>query len=173
MVTYIKQSTAHPLIVVLLDNKGDYKTGETITYEVRKSSDNSLTTSGTFTSTGDIYTDSISISVLGEFYVLYFTPTKNENGLEHLIVEANTNDDIQDSLDALSTKLCKVLGLVQSNYRLTNQIYNDDGCLISALISIYSDATDTNTETNPIATYTVIASYDTELQLIDYKVTEN
>ncbi len=173
MVTYIKQSTAHPLIVVLLDNKGDYKTGETITYEVRNSTTNALVTSGTLTNTGNIYTDSISIATLGEFYVLYFTPTKHENGLEHLIVQANTNDDIQDTLDALGIKLCKVLGLVQSNFRLTNQVYSDDGCLLSATMSIYDNASDTNSESNPIATYSIFATYNAELELIDYKVTEN
>ena len=173
MVTYIKQSISHFLVVVLLDNKGDYKNGETITYEVRKSSDNSLTTSGILTNTGNIYIDTISISVLGEYYVLYFTPTKHENGLEHLIVEANTNDDIKDSLDALGIKLCKVLGLVQSNFRLTNQVYSDDGCLLSATMSIYNNASDTNSESNPIATYSIFASYNAELELIDYKVTEN
>ncbi len=173
MATYIKQSTSHFLVVVLLDNKGDFKSGETITYEVRKSSDNSLTTSGTLTNIGDIYTDTISISVIGEYYVLYFTPSKTENGLETLIVQTSDINDIQDSLDSLATKLCQVLGLVQSNYRLTDQVYNSETCLTSAKISIYANASDTNSETNPIATYTINAVYNTNNELIDYKVTEN
>ncbi len=173
MATYIKQNTSHFLIVVLLDNKGDFRSGETITYEVRKSSDNSLTTSGTLTSTGNIYSDTINIAVLGEYYVLYFTPSKTENGLETLIVQANTVDDIQDSLDALGIKLCQVLGLSQSNYRLTNQVYDGNGCLTSATISIYNNASDTNNEINPLATYNVIAVYNANSELIDYKVTEN
>ncbi len=172
MATYIKQSTSHFLVVVLLDNKGDFKSGETITYEVRKSSDNSLTTSGTLTNIGDIYTDTISISVIGEYYILYFTPSKTENGLETLIVQTSDINDIQDSLDSLGTKLCQVLGLSQSNYRLTNQIYTN-GCLTSATISIYNNALDTNSETNPIATYSIIATYNANAELIDYKVTEN
>ncbi len=173
MATYIKQTTSHFLIVVLLDNKGDFKSGETITYEVRKSSDNSLTTSGTLTNVGDIYTDTISISVIGEYYVLYFTPTKHENGLETLIVQTSDINDIQDSLNNLATKLSNVLGLSQSNYRLTEQIYDSNGCLTSAKISIYSNASDTNSQTNPIAEYTVTATYNANNELIDYKVTEN
>ncbi len=173
MVTPIKQSTAHPLIVVLLDNKGDFKTGETITYEVRNSTTDVLIISGTLISTGNIYTDSITISTLGDFYVLYFTPTKHENGLETLIVQISDINDIQNSLDSLATKLCQVLGLSQSNYRLTNQVYNSEGCLTSATISIYANASDTNSQTNPIATYTINAVYNTNNELIDYKVTEN
>ncbi len=173
MITPIKQNTAHPLIVVLLDNKGDYKTGETITYEVRNSTTNALVTSGTLTSTGNIYTDSISIATLGEFYVLYFTPTKHENGLEQLIVQKSDINDIQDSLDSLATKLCQVLGLSQSNYRLTNQVYNSNACLTSATISIYNSASDTNSQINPIATYSIVAVYNANNELTDYKVTEN
>ena len=173
MVTPIKQSTAHPLIVVLLDNKGDFKTGETITYEVRNSITNTLITSGTLTSTGNIYTDSITISTLGDFYILYFTPTKHENGLETLIVQTSDINDIQDSLDNLATKLIKVLGLSQSNYRLTDQVYDTEGSLTSAKISIYNNASDTNSQTNSIAEYTINATYNINQELIDYKVTEN
>lgn len=173
MVTYIKQNTSHFLIVVLLDNKGDFKSGETIAYEVRKSSDNSLTTSGTLTNVGDIYTDTINISVLGEYYVLYFTPSKIENGLETLIVQKSDINDIQDSLDLLATKLIKVLGLSQSNYRLTDLIYDLNGCLTSSTISIYNNASATNLQINPIATYSVVAVYNVNGEVIDYKVTEN
>ena len=173
MAIYIKQNTSHFLIVVLLDNKGDFKSSETITYEVRKSSDNSLTTSGTLTNTGNIYTDTISISVLGEYYVLYFTPTKHENGLETLVVQTSDINDIQDSLDNLATKLIKVLGLVQSNYRLTDQVYDTEGSLTSAKISIYNSASDTNSQTNSIVEYTINATYNTNQELTDYKVTEN
>ena len=173
MVTYIKQSTTHFLVVVLLDNKGDYKTGETITYEVRKSSDNSLTTSGTLTSTGNIYTDTISILVLGEYYVLYFTPTKHENGLEHLIVQQSDINDIDDSLTTLAVNLATVLGLVQHNMRYTDHVYNGDGCLTSAKLKLYNNKSDTDTDINAFATYTITATYDTEAKLTGYKVTED
>lgn len=173
MTTYIKQNVAYPLIVAVIDNNGDFVTGLTITYEVRKSSDNSLITSGTLTNTGNIYTDSVTISTTGDYYVLYFSPTDYENGKEILIVNINNIDDIATDLEDIAEKLCKVLGLVQSNYRLTNQIYNSDGCLTSATISIYNSANDTDSQTNPIATYTITATYNSTGELIDYKVTED
>ena len=173
MVTYIKQNTSHFLIAVILDNKGDYQSGLTITYEVRKSSDNSLTTSGTLTSTGNIYTDTISIANIGEYYILYFTPSKYENGLETLIVQTSDINDIQDSLDALGVKLSKVLGLVQSNFRLNNLIYDENGCLTSGQIAIYSNAGDVDSESSPIATYTITGVYNAQTQLTDYKVKED
>ena len=154
MITYIKQNTSHFLIVVALDSKGDYKSGLTITYEVRKSDDNSLITNGTLTNTGNIYTDTISITDIGEYYILYFTPSKYENGLETLIVQTSDINDIQASLDVLGVKLCKVLGLVQSNFRLTNQVYDANDCLTSAKMAIYNSAFDTQNQINPIAEYT-------------------
>ena len=173
MTTYIKKSVAYPLLVSVIDNNGDFVIGLIISYEVRKTSDNSLITSGSLTSVGYIYTDSITISELGNFYVLYFSPTNYENGKENLIVRDNTIDDIATDLNSIASNLIKVLGLSQSNYRLTDQVYDSNGCLTSATISIYTNATDTDNETSPIAQYSIIASYNAELQLIDYKVTEN
>lgn len=173
MITYIKQNIAYPLIVVLVDNKGNFKTGEIINYEIRKSSDNSLILNGSLTNTGNIYTASILLTDLGNYYVLYFTPSKYENGVELFVVQKSDINDIQDSLDNIADKLCKVLGLVQSNFRITNQVYNTQNCLISAKIAIYNSALDTTNENNPIAEYTVIATYDTNNRLIDYKVTED
>ena len=173
MVTYIKQNTSHFLIAIIVDNQGNYKTGLALTYEVRKSSDNSLVTSGTLAGAGNIYTDTISITDIGEYYILYFTPTKYENGLETLIVQKSDVNDIQDSLDVLGSKLCKVLGLVQSNFRLNDLIYDVNECLTSGKIAIYNSASDTESEINPIATYTIIGEYNTETLLIDYKVKED
>lgn len=173
MITYIKQNTSHFLIIAILDGKGDYKTGLTITYEVRKSSDNSLITSGTLTNTGNIYTDTITIADLGEYYILYFTPTKYENGIENLIVQKSDINDIQDSLNNLGIELSKVLGLVQSNFRLNDLVYDENGCLTSGKMAIYSNASDVDSEGFPIATYTISGVYNVATQLTDYKVKED
>lgn len=173
MVTYIKQNTSHFLIAVILDNQGNYKLSLTITYEVRKSADNSLVISGTLTNIGNIYTDSIILTDIGEYYILYFTPSKYENGIENIIVQSSDINDIQSSLDALGVSLAKVLGLVQSNFRITNQVYNANNCLTSAKIAIYNSALDTTNQVNPIAEYSVSATYDVNNRLINYKVTEN
>jgi len=173
MVTYIKQNTVHFLVVGLIATNGDFITSEVVTYEVRKSLDNSLVTSGTLTNIGDIYIDSITIVNTGEYYILYFSPINFENGLEHLIVQTVSLDDIKIDLDAFAIKLCKILGLVQHNFRITDQVYDSNGCLISAKISIYETASDTENQINPITTYTVTALYDLDDKLIDYKVIEN
>lgn len=168
----LKQNTAYPLIVTLLDKQGNYKTSETITYEVRKASDNSLVTSGTLTNTGNIYTDSITLTDLGDYYILYFTPNKYENGLENVVVYKSDFNDIQDSLDALAVNLIKVLGLVQSNFRLSDFVYDSNNCLTSSKISIYNTADDTDEDLNPIVEYLVTATYDSLQRITDYKVTE-
>jgi len=172
MPLYAKQSTVYPLIVAVLDTQGKYVTSLTVTYEVRRSSNNNLETSGTMTGIGNIYLANITLADLDKYYVLYLTPTGYENGEEELIVESATLTDIDLQLTVLLDKLIKTLGLSQSNYRLTNQTYNEAGCLTSAVISIYSNAADTNAENLPIAQYQVTAVYNVNLQLIDYKVTE-
>ena len=172
MPLYAKQSTPYPLIVAVINTDGDYITGLTVTFEVRKSSDNSLIDSGTLIGVGDIYVDTINISILDNYYVLYITPSGYENGEEELIVQANTLDDIDNELEDILDILIKILGLSQSNYRITNQEYSTEGCLTSAVISIYNNATDTENEDNPIAQYQVTAIYNMVGQLIDYKVVE-
>lgn len=172
MTIYIKQNTSHFLILTVLETNGNYKTGLVVTYEVRKSSDHSLIDSGTLTNTGNIYTDTISISDTGEYYILYLTPTNYENGLETLIVQTSDVDDMQSSLDALATNLTKVLGLSKSNFRLNNMVYDANGDLTSGKIAIYTSAVDTESETSPIATYTITGTYNSETQITDYKVKE-
>lgn len=172
MTLYAKQSTVYPLIVAVLDTEGKYITGLTVNYEVRRSSNNNLEASGTMTGIGNIYLVNITLTDLDKYYVLYITPTGYENGEEELFVESATLTDIDSQFITLLDKIIKILGLSQSNYRLTNQVYNGAGSLTSAVISIYSTAADTNAETLPIAQYQVTAVYNVNEQLIDYKVTE-
>jgi hypothetical protein len=172
MTIYAKQSTVYPLIVAVLDTEGKYLTGLTVTYEVRRSSNNNLELSGTMIGVGDIYLVNITLADLDKYYVLYITPTGFENGEEELIVESATLTDIDSQLEVLLDKIIKILGLSQSNYRLTDQVYNEAGCLTSGLISIYANAADTAAENNPIAQYQVTAVYNVDLKLIDYQVVE-
>jgi len=172
MTLYAKQSTVYPLIVAVVDTQGKYVTGLIVNYEVRRSSDNNLEDSGSMTSIGDIYLANITLADLDKYYVLYITPTGYENGEEELFVESATLTDIDSQLEILLDKICRILGLSQSNYRLTNQMYNEAGCLTSAIISIYNNAADTAAENNPIAQYQVTAIYNVDLKLIDYQVVE-
>lgn len=167
-----KQNTIQPLLVAVIDTNGDFVTGLSITYEVRKASDHSLTFSGSFTNVGNIYIANITPTVLGDYYVLYTTPSSYENGQEEMVVRQVTIDDIDNILTILGEQITKILGLSQSNYRLTDQIYNPSGCLVSATLSIYPTAIDTENETNAIAVYSIETNYDTNGNLIDYKVVE-
>lgn len=75
-------------------------------------------------------------------------------------------------IDIQSDILNKIAGLVQSNYRIFNQIYDVDGLLQSATIRTYPTATDTNNNTNSDYEYSMIASYDGSGRLTDYRVTD-
>lgn len=172
MTIYAKQNVIQPLIVAVIDNNGNYITGLTVTFEVRKSSDNSLYASGTLTSVGNIYINNVTMTTLDKYYVLYITPSGYENGEEELVVDTATLTDLNTQLNNLAISIAKILGLSQSNYRLTDQVYNPDGCLVMAKISIYPTQVDTENQTNPIAEYEIEAVYNLAGQLIDYKVVE-
>ena len=151
----------------ITDQNGDFVSGLTVTYEVRKSVDNSLVASGTMTEEGDVYKISISFSVEGQYRALYITPTGYENGTETILVEDATD------LIALNDKLIRVLGLSQENYKIFNPTYvtkNNQACMTSATIKIYPTPADVDADTNAIAEYTVTATFDNSARMTNYKV---
>lgn len=165
--------TTYYLETLVLDSQGDPITSLSVSYKVLKSSDNSLLDSGSLTHTSDgVYQGSYLFNAIGQYRVLYITPTQYTDDIETVLVEPVSNSDIYDLVK-------RVLGLSQENYRLTEQVYDANGCLTSAKIAIYSSASDTQDQINPIAEYQVSATYDVVVidgnnvsQLIDYKVTE-
>ena len=163
------QNTTYYLEVTLTDKNGDFvtvlDTGDTVDYEVRKSIDNSLIASGTMTVDGNVFKASISLSVLGQYRALYFTPTKYENGSE--IIEVV--EEITDDLSGITTKLNRLLGLSQENYRIFDPVYDGKSNLTSATIKIYPSASDVDADTNEIAEYEIIATY-TGIRMTGYKV---
>lgn len=74
---------------------------------------------------------------------------------------------LQDSTSEL------ILGLVQSNFRMTGQTYDGNGNLTTAKIVIYPTGTATDNQANPIASYTVEATYGVDGKVTDYKVTDD
>lgn len=86
---------------------------------------------------------------------------------------SQTTTNIQNDISNLSLDVKHILGLVQSNYRLSNHIYDKEGRLTSTKISIFSNATDCDSNINSFATYTMGASYNLDGLLIDYKVVKN
>ena len=104
--------------------------------------------------------------------------TTNKNAI---IAEIDANEVKIDSIIsdltahriAVEDKIIKILGLSQSNYRFTDQVYDVNGALTSGKISIYANASDADAEINAITSYTITATYDITNALSDYKVTED
>ena len=81
--------------------------------------------------------------------------------------------DIQDSLTALEVLIKRILGLSQENYRLFDTVYDASGQRLTACtIKIYGSKADTIADTNPIATYSMVSTYDVDGQLGTYRVTK-
>jgi len=165
----IIQGTTHYLEVVLTDKNGDFvtvlDTGESITYEVRKSSDNSLFASGSLSLVGNIFKDSVLFDTLGQYRVLYTTPDKYENGLEQIEVV----EEITDDLSGITTRLNRLLGLGMENYRIFNPSYDNRNNMKSGTIKIYPSASDVDADTNAIAEYEITATYS-GVRMTSYKM---
>lgn len=173
MLSIIPINVPYILEVTPIDCDGNNATGLTITYEVRRSTDDVLIFSGSLTEeTSGAYTASLTFTEENQYRVFYSTPSDYENGCEKILTEEADFTSIKDILDNILDKLCRVLGLSQSNYRLTDHVYSPDGCLLSANIHIYPTATDLENDTNKIQEYAMTAVYDTNGLLIDYKVVE-
>lgn len=67
-------------------------------------------------------------------------------------------------------KIVYVLGLVQENFRLKDQVYNAEGNLLSATIRIYGSAADCEADISAIAEYKMTATYDASGNCTSYKV---
>ena len=104
--------------------------------------------------------------------------TSNKNSI---VAEIDANEvkidlittDLTAHRTAVETKIIKILGLSQSNYKFTNQVYDNNGSLTSGKISLYPTKVDADAETNAITSYTITATYNDSDALNDYKVTED
>ena len=92
------------LETTVIDSLGEFIDGLTITYEVRKSDDDSLYASGTMNDVGAAYKSDNAISYpdVGQYRVIYYTPPGYENGLEGIIVvdeiDAAAAEEIADAV---------------------------------------------------------------------------
>jgi hypothetical protein len=64
----------------------------------------------------------------------------------------------------------RILGLVQENFRLKDQVYDGNGQLTSAKIRLYPSKADTIADTNHTDEYSVISNYDIAGKRTDYYV---
>ena len=104
---------------------------------------------------------------------IYDVNTSLQNMNVTLTGMSNTLSEIDNNILDLNLDMKHVLGLVQSNYRLTNHVYDTDGRLLETKINIFYNSFDCENNINPFATYTMNAAYDVDGLLIDYKVVKN
>jgi len=102
MITLYK-NIAYKLELVVLDNDGKFTPGLTVTYEIRKCSDDSLFASGTMSETSSVYYVDVTFTVNAEYKVKYVTPVGYENGFEEILVENNLANQVWDALTAEHT----------------------------------------------------------------------
>ncbi len=91
-----------------------------------------------------------------------------------LVMENNVMSNVQvikNDVQVIKPEVQNILGLVQHNFRYTDQVYDSNGNMISGKIKLYSTAEDLNSNASPISVYNVNAIYDTNNRLKDYKVT--
>ncbi len=184
----------------LTDNQGDFVTGETITFEVRNSTTDALITSGTMTEQNEVYKFSFIFTSLIEARVKFITPNKFPNDLEsvrvikapatednattntsNIIAEIDANeldlDAVNDNITAhrneVENKITFILGLSQHNTQIKDTVYDVKGNLISATIKLYANANDAINDTNVTKTYSMVATFNANDQLLTYIVSEN
>ena len=93
--------------------------------------------------------------------------------IESAVTNIDTNvDALITSQNSMSDKITRILGMVQQNFRITNQIYDVNNNMTSAKISIFNTANDTNLNQNPIQEYQVTATYDQQGRMNSYRVVE-
>lgn len=181
----------YKLETTITDLVGNFISGLSIDYEVRKCLDNSIVSSGTMLEVNSVYTKEITLTEVGEYRVKYITPEGFENGFENIIVDEYDNykvniADIWSYVSRTLTsggsggltpdqddRLKRIAGLSQENYRIFSPTYvtkNNQACMTSAIIKIYPTASDCESDTNAIAEYNISATFDNQARMIGYKV---
>lgn len=95
----------HKFETAVIDANGDFDTGLTVTYEIRKCLDDSLIASGTMAGVGSVYSATYTFTEIGEYRVKYITPDTYENGFESVIVDDYVKYKADVSGLALETSL--------------------------------------------------------------------
>jgi len=145
-------NTIYYLELFVTDNVGDPVTGLTTTFVIYKASDNSIITSGSLTDKGNgTYQSSYTFTVLGQFYIIYTTPSEYTNEIETvLVMEDYAKDD----------DLLRNLGLSDENKKISDTVHNSTGNITYAIVRLFPSATDFDNDTNVMATYEYNATYD-------------
>lgn len=156
-------NTSYYLELFITDLSGNPKTSLTATYSIYKSLDDSLIESGSLIDIGNgIYKKPYIFTELGQYYILYTVPDGYTDEVESILV-------IQDY--AKSNDLLRLLGLSDENKRIFDTVHDVNGNLLSATVKIYPSATDLENDTNVLATYNFVATYNISNLMQTVKVT--
>lgn len=82
-------------------------------------------------------------------------------------------DSASTRLEDLEEFLLRSLGLSQENIRINNHVYNSEGLLTQSTLTIYPSRDDLILSQNARASYTMLATYDSEGRVTDYSVRLN
>ncbi|MCK9415943.1 hypothetical protein M0Q97_04715 [Candidatus Dojkabacteria bacterium] len=97
--------------IAVIDEFGDFVSGLTINYDIRKSIDNSLMISGITSEINSVYFFEYIFTELGNFRLKYITPTEYDNGFEQIIVSDDYMSDINSELININNQLSTLSGL--------------------------------------------------------------
>jgi len=146
------KDTIYKLELFVVDTDGEPKPGLSTSYNIYKSSDDSSVDTGVLTDVGNgVYKSSYQFSSLGQFRIVYNTPSGYTDEIESILVTEET---------AKNSDMLRTLGLSDENKKILDTVHDGNGNITSAVIKIYPSATDFENDTNVYATYIYSATYD-------------
>lgn len=164
---FIKKNILFYLETSVIDNTGSFENTLSLTYRVEKSIDGSLVDSGSMTIEGDTYKASTTFTDNGQHRILYYTPSGYENGMEQI----NVFDQDFNTLTEVIDHLIKIEGLLHDFTVIDEQVWA--GCnLLSARVRSFGNKSDADNGINPIHTWTITATYNTNGKLNYFKQVE-
>lgn len=161
-------------LTVFFTDTGVPSTGLTPTIDVWTSAGTQVITAATMTEVaGGFYLYDFSAYDETQDYLIRADGGVSLSDTDRYIAGTNEVGQVTSQLSVQDNNLQLILGLVQSNFRMTGQTFDGNGNLTAAVIAIYPTGTDADNQTNQIASYTVAATYGLAGQVIDYKVTDD
>jgi len=148
----IDKNTTFILELFVVGTNGEPVTGLSNTYTIYRSSDDVVIDTGSLSDTGNgTYKNSYLFSDLGQFYILYSTPSGYTDEIETIFVVLES---------AKSNEIDRILGLSDENKKILDTVHDSNGNMTSAVIKTYPSATDFENNTNLLASYIFNATYD-------------
>jgi hypothetical protein len=128
---------------------------------------------------GSLAFSSSMTEVAGGFYAYNFSTYDHTDdyvflaedtslGVGERYVIASNDVDSQNNQGVVK----QILGLVQGNFVMSGQTYDEDGRLLTSELYTYDTATQADNDTDRLFEYDVEADYDGDGNLIYYKVTK-